>query len=235
MATSAARSSTDNTTTPERVKRTRNRIPQSCQPCRKRKLKVRNSVRKRLTFKCDRQHPACQNCIKRGDQESCVYVEPPEDEKTRALRARLEELEAQVREISTSLMAAETAEQADPTEEPDMAMIEQFTKLYIQPKHDGVVCYIPSKRRGISTGYSEIFKTHKAHYKDACELQKTNRQLLADDFPMTDFPFYVITSNYHLEARLPDQPLGDKLVTRYFECCNSVFNIIDLDIYRDQY
>lgn len=46
-----------------RVVRKRNRIPLSCGPCRHRKLK------------CNRQNP-CDNCIKRGDSQSCTYAAP---------------------------------------------------------------------------------------------------------------------------------------------------------------
>ncbi|KAI1107602.1 fungal-specific transcription factor domain-containing protein [Jackrogersella minutella] len=47
-----------------RVVRRRNRVPLSCYPCRTRKLK------------CNRGSPNCENCIKRGDTESCVYATP---------------------------------------------------------------------------------------------------------------------------------------------------------------
>ncbi|KAI0010990.1 hypothetical protein F4779DRAFT_616058 [Xylariaceae sp. FL0662B] len=47
-----------------RVVRRRNRVPLSCYPCRTRKLK------------CNRGSPSCENCIKRGDTQSCVYATP---------------------------------------------------------------------------------------------------------------------------------------------------------------
>ncbi|KAI0852890.1 fungal-specific transcription factor domain-containing protein [Daldinia vernicosa] len=47
-----------------RVVRRRNRVPLSCYPCRTRKLK------------CNRGTPNCENCIKRGDTQSCVYATP---------------------------------------------------------------------------------------------------------------------------------------------------------------
>ncbi len=45
----------------ERVKKTRNRIPTSCEVCRKRKLK------------CDRRHP-CSNCVKYHSESLCKYA-----------------------------------------------------------------------------------------------------------------------------------------------------------------
>ncbi|KAI0533915.1 fungal-specific transcription factor domain-containing protein [Xylaria digitata] len=47
-----------------RVVRRRNRVPLSCYPCRTRKLK------------CNRGAPSCDNCVKRGDTQSCVYATP---------------------------------------------------------------------------------------------------------------------------------------------------------------
>ncbi|KAI6091278.1 fungal-specific transcription factor domain-containing protein [Hypoxylon rubiginosum] len=47
-----------------RVVRRRNRVPLSCYPCRTRKLK------------CNRGSPSCENCVKRGDTQSCVYATP---------------------------------------------------------------------------------------------------------------------------------------------------------------
>ncbi|KAK9241187.1 fungal-specific transcription factor domain-containing protein [Lipomyces kononenkoae] len=44
--------------------RKRNRVPLSCNFCRQRKLK------------CNRGHP-CENCIKRGEEASCVYLNVP--------------------------------------------------------------------------------------------------------------------------------------------------------------
>ncbi|KAK7943454.1 uncharacterized protein PG986_012567 [Apiospora aurea] len=47
-----------------RVVRRRNRVPLSCLPCRTRKLK------------CNRGTPSCENCVKRGDTQSCTYASP---------------------------------------------------------------------------------------------------------------------------------------------------------------
>ncbi|KAI0485166.1 fungal-specific transcription factor domain-containing protein [Xylariaceae sp. FL0804] len=47
-----------------RVVRRRNRVPLSCYPCRTRKLK------------CNRGTPSCENCVKRGDTQSCIYAAP---------------------------------------------------------------------------------------------------------------------------------------------------------------
>ncbi|KAG0680801.1 hypothetical protein C6P40_003955 [Pichia californica] len=51
----------DKTSPSDRVKKTRNRIPTSCDHCRKRKLK------------CDRQKP-CSNCVKSQTEDMCKYA-----------------------------------------------------------------------------------------------------------------------------------------------------------------
>ncbi|KAK8097149.1 hypothetical protein PG999_013093 [Apiospora kogelbergensis] len=53
-----------------RVVRRRNRVPLSCLPCRTRKLK------------CNRGTPSCENCVKRGDTQSCVYASPSSRRRT---------------------------------------------------------------------------------------------------------------------------------------------------------
>ena len=44
-----------------KIKKTRNRLPVSCEPCRIRRAK------------CDRERPHCGACSKRGEMEKCVY------------------------------------------------------------------------------------------------------------------------------------------------------------------
>ncbi|KAK9461442.1 fungal-specific transcription factor domain-containing protein [Lipomyces oligophaga] len=54
-------SSTSSFSSDHKIIRKRNRVPLSCNFCRQRKLK------------CNRGHP-CENCIKRGEEGSCVYL-----------------------------------------------------------------------------------------------------------------------------------------------------------------
>jgi hypothetical protein len=82
-----------------RVVRKRNRIPLSCGPCRHRKLK------------CNRSHP-CDNCIKRGDVESCTYASPSARRKSGApngangnpdeMQNRIDRLESLVLSLMTN-------------------------------------------------------------------------------------------------------------------------------------
>lgn len=59
-----------------KVKKTRNRVPTSCEYCRKRKLK------------CDRQKP-CSNCEKAKHPQLCIYASSPKDAPKRTPRVNL--------------------------------------------------------------------------------------------------------------------------------------------------
>ena len=189
-------------------------------------------------LQCDRGHPACENCIKRGDEESCTYVEPPEDEKTRALRTRLEFLEAQVREITASLASAESPDKSTTSEEgPDLSLLESFSKLRVKPRDDTAVYYGPNCRYGIISEYPEAFKLkfHLKKRQEMCDLMHTRWSLLKDDVIPTGFPFNVMLPDESLPAMLPDKFLCDQLIYQYFERCNSLFTIIDLHPFTEIY
>jgi Fungal specific transcription factor domain len=174
--------------------------------------------------------------MKRGEEDSCIYVERPEDEKTRALRTRLEYLEAQFREISSSLTSAETTQQPDTTDEADIAIVRQFSKLHLRSKDDKAIYYGPNCWYGILSEYPEIFNIHARRKKnETCQLLKNSSDLLEDEFPVTGFPFNALATDYNLQAMLPERTLCDTLIVRYFDCCNCLLNVIDLSVYSEQY
>ncbi|GME36962.1 hypothetical protein GTA08_BOTSDO09946 [Neofusicoccum parvum] len=72
---------------PPPTKVTRVRPQLSCIPCRQGKLK------------CNRQHPACDQCVKRSREAQCNYVPPPPKDRTRKakdMRGRIRHLESLV-------------------------------------------------------------------------------------------------------------------------------------------
>jgi len=127
----------------------------------------------------------------RGNEASCTYVEPLEDGKTRALRARLEYLEAQVREISSSLTAAESAQTQEPLEDTDISLKDQFSKLRIQYKDDQAVYYGPNCRFGIISEYPEIRQR-------TCPVRRQNSvfRILANSFSIR-FSIRINDKNVH--------------------------------------
>ncbi|KAK7520384.1 fungal-specific transcription factor domain-containing protein [Phyllosticta citriasiana] len=95
---------------PPQSKVTRVRPQLSCIPCRKGKLK------------CNRAHPACDQCVKRSREPACNYVPPPPKEKGRKakdMRSRIRHLEALVVDLmngkdprSVSVNSAQSAQSA---------------------------------------------------------------------------------------------------------------------------
>jgi hypothetical protein len=60
----------------------RARAQLSCTPCRQGKLK------------CNREHPVCDQCTKRGRKETCLYVPPPaKNKQAHNMRGRIRNLE----------------------------------------------------------------------------------------------------------------------------------------------
>jgi Fungal specific transcription factor domain len=179
--------------------------------------------------------------MKRGEADQCIYVEPPEDEKTKALRARLEYLEAQVQEISSSIATAESNStppepEAEPEPDPleaDIDLIDQFSRLRL--RQDRHVYYGPNCRYGLIMEFPEIFAQHK-HDEDKALKHKCKEDDDSYYFPSTSFPFNSIsTTDNDLQAMLPPKILCDRLIGRYFECSNSLFCVIEPAVYWQYY
>jgi hypothetical protein len=183
----------------------------------------------------------CANCVKRDAPELCVYAEIPEDEKTRNLRARLENLETQVREITSSLAAAESNNQSESPEETpevpneDFSLIENFARLRLEKKDGKQVYYGPNTPFAIIASHPEVFEMYKIKRREAWPLIKSNRQLLDDEPIATGFPFTILAPDASLQSFLPEKSLCDQLVVRYLDCCNSLYPIIDFETYCEQY
>jgi hypothetical protein len=96
--------------------------------------------------------------------------------------------------------------------------------------------YGPNSRFAISHGFPEIFQARKKD-KKSCKnaFHKELGALLSDETIVTGFPFAGLSPATQLHAMLPERYLCDQLVARYFECSNSLFNVVDSDHYWDQY
>ena len=119
--------------------------------------------------------------------------------------------------------------------EDDVGIIEQFSKLRLRSKDDRAIYYGPNCRYGIVTEYPEVFKIHRRKRGETCELMKNTSQLINDELPVTGFPFNVLSADYDLQVMLPERSLCDRLIVRYFECCNSLFAVIDSSNFWEQY
>lgn len=160
-------------------------------------------------------------------------MEAPEDDKTRALRTRLEYLEAQVREISSTLSIADASHTPESPEDAEISLTDQFSKLRIKKKDDRALYYGPNCRYGIIAEFPEI---HRRNWDKSCEFRHQIHKLMHDDDNLvTGFPFNVVSVDSSLVALLPEKTLCDKLVRRYFDSCNTIFTVIDFNSYCESY
>lgn len=116
-----------------------------------------------------------------------------------------------------------------------MGIVEQFSKLRLRSKDDRSIYYGPNCRYGIISEYPEVLKMRRQNRNEMCELHKNIHQLLKDEFPVTGFPFNALSTDYNLQVLLPEKTLCDRLIVRYFDCCNSLFTVIDSNVYWEQY
>lgn len=157
------------------------------------------------------------------------------------MRSRLEYLEAQVREISSNLANVEVKQ--EPPDSPDeveqQAIIEQMARLKLRTKDDRATYFGPNCRYGMVGEYPEIFMAaHKRSSHDKCPKDTAESDPdIFQDLALSAFPLNIYTGTDHiLQAMLPQRPLCDQLVARYFLCSNAIFNIIDQDtFYAEQY
>jgi hypothetical protein len=145
------------------------------------------------------------------------------------LRSRLEQLEAQVLEISSFLSVAESSDGQAAIDEDD-SISRHFAELRLQPGTEKHVYFGPNSRFAFLAEYPELSATLRARNQETNRLLDA-RQTLLDDTPIaTGFPFTVL-ANTDLQTMLPEKSVCNSFLARYLECCNSLFNIIDFDVY----
>ncbi|KAI2616482.1 fungal-specific transcription factor domain-containing protein [Hypoxylon sp. NC1633] len=118
-----------------RVVRRRNRVPLSCYPCRTRKLK------------CNRGTPSCENCVKRGDTQSCVYATPSSRRKNQSsagasstpddMQNRIDRLEGLVLSLMHGGANIETSHSSNVV--PAAPSVTDSSSANIERDHDGVM------------------------------------------------------------------------------------------------
>jgi hypothetical protein len=80
------------------------------------------------------------------------------------------------------------------------------------------------------TEFSDIIKMHKR--KEACEIMTSMDLLLEDNANSIQlaFPFSTLPSMDDLQALLPNKSLCDILLNRYYECSNSLFPVLGMNM-----
>lgn len=135
------------------------------------------------------------------------------------------------------MAAAETAERKE-EEDPEVDLVQRFDKLRVRSKDDKAVYYGPNSRFAIMAEFIDVIKMHRK--KEACELIKNRESLLEDERNPVQiaFPFSTLPLTDDLQALLPNKSLCDILLNRYYECSNSLFpvlgmNMVDWEHYHD--
>ena len=83
--------------------------------------------------------------------------------------------------------------------------------------------------------YPEVFKLHRVKRQEAWPLMESMKHLLDEEPIATGFPFTILAEDTSLQAMLPAKDVCDRLLVRFLECCNSLYNIVDFDSFCRKY
>ncbi|QPG75683.1 hypothetical protein FOA43_003042 [Brettanomyces nanus] len=175
-----------------RVKKTRNRVPTSCENCRRRKLK------------CDRRRP-CSNCVRSQNESLCKYAVQPSEASPKTkltneivhLKMKINKLEhiLQMNNIDPgeysdlSLMIGTDKSSSDSSSpdgeaDPMVSLANKFDQLVIKGNHflhSGTTSYMTfvAGDKTLSQLYEKYMEHHRLAYKEYLR----RLQLKPSDFP----------------------------------------------------
>ncbi|TID30328.1 hypothetical protein CANINC_001030, partial [Pichia inconspicua] len=172
----------------EKVRKTRNRVPISCEHCRKRKQK------------CDRQKP-CGNCVKSGLDKSCKYAVIQQNAHPKVnlnnelikLKLQINKLERIIQmhniDLSTykDIMPELANDDIDEEDDPMVSLSEKFDSMMIKENkvlHSGTTSFLTyvTQDKKLASIFSDIHISHQQIY----ESYKQKLRMKASDF---DFKF----------------------------------------------
>ncbi|VEU23972.1 DEKNAAC105274 [Brettanomyces naardenensis] len=174
------------------VKKTRNRIPTSCENCRRRKLK------------CDRRRP-CGNCVRSHNESLCKYAAPPTEISPKAklvneifqLKMRIKKLEkilelnnidpteySNISLVLGSDKGSSGLSSPDSLDDPIVSLTDKFDQMVIKGNrllHSGTTTYMAfiTADKRLSRLYEKFFYRHQTTYHDYEKAMHTK----ASDFP----------------------------------------------------
>lgn len=178
------------TSSNDKVKKTRNRVPTSCENCRRRKLK------------CDRRRP-CSNCVRSHSENLCKYAMPLAESSPKArlsneiiqLKVKIHKLEKilkinnidpnQYSDIALVMNTEENgSENSINTDDELVSLAQKFDKMVIKENrllHSGTTTFVTfiSSDAALSDMYQKFMKMHTLAYKEY--LQRQRRK--PSDFP----------------------------------------------------
>ncbi|KAG7919214.1 hypothetical protein KL905_000309 [Ogataea polymorpha] len=171
--------------TDSRVKKSRNRVPISCEPCRKKKLK------------CDRTKP-CSSCVKNKTQDSCKYANQNLDNMNKMqltseiinLKMKVNKLEKilQANNISVSeysdlsfVFSESISRMSAEQEDPVLDLSEKFDRMIFKENRmlrSGATSYVTFIKadKQLSLLFEALNKRHEQEYEEYVSAQKIKVQ-----------------------------------------------------------
>ncbi|KAG7928363.1 hypothetical protein KL925_001663 [Ogataea polymorpha] len=171
--------------TDSRVKKSRNRVPISCEPCRKKKLK------------CDRTKP-CSSCVKNKTQDSCKYANQNLDNMNKMqltseiinLKMKVNKLEKilQANNISVSeysdlsfVFSESISRMSEEQEDPVLDLSEKFDRMIFKENRilrSGATSYVTFIKadKQLSLLFEALNKRHEQEYEEYVRAQKIKVQ-----------------------------------------------------------
>ncbi|KAH3661660.1 hypothetical protein OGAPHI_006510 [Ogataea philodendri] len=167
-----------------KIKKSRNRVPISCEPCRKKKLK------------CDRSKP-CSSCLKNGTQESCKYANQNLDNLNKIqLTSEIINLKMKVNKLEQILKAnninvsdynelffvlSEPTESISDKDDPVMGLTDKFDKMVFKENrilHSGATSYVTfiSADKQLNLLFESMGRKHEQNYREYVASQKAKVQ-----------------------------------------------------------
>jgi hypothetical protein len=197
----------------DKVKKTRNRVPTSCDHCRKRKLK------------CDRQKP-CGNCTKSQTEELCKYAASAKSTSNILPKVNLNneliKLKLQINKLERILQMnnidisnysnimpeiSNNDSDTDQENDPMVSLSNQFDSMIIKENkilHSGTTSYVTFIVQ--DKQLAKIFEAYKKRHLLVYESYKEKQKIKASEFPINFSQNHLswLTANARSEASACD-------------------------------
>lgn len=223
QATEQSSSTINGNTTAREIKK-RNRIPVSCNECRRRKLRYSSSF---LSYdslpRCDRKEP-CSACVQRGDSQGCKFTEPLSSQsydflvsgnltvrKSRTakpgsrdfLQQRIYRLESLVTELATQVRQSNSPpSNTDSSQSPEqqLPLDHSDTSSHTSPGNTAEEIDQPIDDLKIAMGEMKISSTGKVTYTSG-----NSWNTILDEIADIKIALNPIYSSYHTEKSIAPQ------------------------------
>lgn len=212
-----------------KIKKTRNRVPKSCENCRKKKLK------------CDRENP-CSNCVKSRSAVSCKYATiqstlPKVNLSNEIIRLKLQvnklERILKINNIDLSLyenvFPSLSKEDSDESVQEEMiSLTEKFDSMLIKENkimHSGTTSYLAfiNNDKYISPLFEISAKKYKKLYEDFQKKQRTKASEYKQEVLSGNYLSLLSTSTDEIcELHMKSDPASSMQIKLIFEIIEDI-------------